>query len=81
MEGTTKMSKKVKKVGVSKQPGYLYFVDKQGDVGRVKMARGNKVQKSKQEKVAKTNVKKERGYLYFVDKQGDISKTKMARGR
>lgn len=81
MEATTKMNEKVKRVGVSKEPGYLYFVDKQGDVSRVKMARGNKNKKSKHEKVARANVKKEKGYLYFVDKKGDISKTKMARGR
>ena len=34
------MAEKVAKVGVKKQPGYLYFVDKQGDISRAKMARG-----------------------------------------
>jgi len=33
---------KVTKVGVKKEGGYLYFVDKQGDVSRAKMARGRK---------------------------------------
>lgn len=33
---------KVVKVGVKKEAGYLYFVDKQGDISRAKMARGRK---------------------------------------
>ncbi|MDD9953435.1 MAG: hypothetical protein OXR66_03800 [Candidatus Woesearchaeota archaeon] len=74
------MAKKVAKVGVKKEGGYLYFVDKQGDVSRAKMARGGK-KGGKPEKVAKAGVKKEKGYLYFVDKDGDISNAKMARGR
>jgi hypothetical protein len=74
------MAKKVAKVGVRKESGYLYFVDKKGDVSRAKMARGGK-KGGKAEKVAKAGVEKESGYLYFVDKQGDISAAKMARGR
>lgn len=74
------MAKKVAKVGVQKESGYLYFVDKQGDVSRAKMARGGK-KGGKAEKVAKAGVAKESGYLYFVDKQGDISCAEMARGR
>ncbi len=34
------MAEKVAKVGVKKEPGYLYFIDKQGDISRAKMARG-----------------------------------------
>jgi hypothetical protein len=76
------MAQEVAKVGVKKVAGFLYFVDKQGDVSRAKMARGgSKGKKSKPEKVAKAGVKKEKGYLYFVDKKGNISKAKMARGR
>jgi len=75
------MAEKVAKVGVKKEGGYLYFVDKHGNVGRAKMARGGgKKGKQKQEVVAKAGVKKEKGYLYFVDKNGDISRAKMARG-
>ena len=74
------MAKKVAKVGVRKESGYLYFVDKQGDVSRAKMARGGK-KGGRAEKVAKAGITKESGYLYFVDKQGDISCAAMARGR
>lgn len=76
------MAEKVAKAGVKKENGYLYFVDKQGDVSRAKMSRGGgKKGKQKAEKVAKVGVRKESGFLYFVDKQGDVSRAKMARGR
>ena len=73
------MAEKVTKVGVKKADGYLYFVDKQGDVSRAKMARAGK-KGGKIEKVAKVGVKKQSGFLYFIDKQGDISRAKMVRG-
>ncbi len=75
------MARKVAKVGVKKEKGYLYFVDKKGNVARVPMARGKNVKKGKAEVVAKTGIKKEDGYLYFVDKNGDVAQAKMARGR
>jgi len=75
------MAQKVAKVGVKKTKGYLYFVDKKGNVARAKMARGGKGRgKARQEPVAKVGVKKKAGYLYFIDKQGDISMAQMARG-
>ncbi len=74
------MAQKVAKVGVKKEKGYLYFVDKNGDVSRALMARGGK-KGGKAQKVAKAGVDKESGYLYFVDKDGDIARAKMARGR
>ncbi len=73
------MAQKVAKVGVRKADGYLYFVDKHGDVSRAKMARAGK-KGGKVEKVAKVGVKKMKGYLYFIDKQGDVSCAKMVRG-
>lgn len=73
------MAEKVVKVGVKKAKGYLYFVDKKGDVSRAKMARGKK-RGGKPEKVAKAGIKKKKGYLYFIDKKGDISCAKMVRG-
>jgi hypothetical protein len=72
------MAEKVAKVGVKKKDGFLYFVDKKGDVSCAKMARGGKKGGSPQ-KVAKVGVKKASGYLYFIDKRGDISRAKMVR--
>lgn len=73
------MAQKVAKVGVKKQKGYLYFVDKRGDVSCAKMARGSK-RGGSPKKVAKVGIKKKAGYLYFIDKRGDISCAKMVRG-
>ena len=33
------MAQKVEKTGVKREEGYLYYIDKQGDVSRAKMAR------------------------------------------
>ena len=75
------MAEKVAKVGVKKQAGYLYFVDKRGNVARAKMSSGGRKKgKAKVEMVAKAGVKKKSGYLYFIDKSGDTSCAKMARG-
>ena len=75
------MAKLVAKVGVKKVAGYLYFVDKRGNVARAQMARGGKKKgKKKVEVVAKVGVKKQPGFLYFIDKKGNISCAKMARG-
>jgi hypothetical protein len=72
-------TKKVAKVGIKKEKGFLYFVDKQGDISSAKMARGDK-KGGAPKKVAKVGIKRETGYLYFIDKQGDISCAKMVRG-
>ena len=36
------MAEKVAKLGVKREDGYLYFIDKDGDVSRSVMARGGK---------------------------------------
>lgn len=40
------MAQKIAKVGIRKQPGYLYFIDRRGDISRVKMARGGRRKKA-----------------------------------
>ena len=74
---------KVAKLGVKRESGFLYFVDKDGDLSRSPMARGKKKggPKRKAEKVAKAGVKRQDGYMYFLDKDGDIARTKMARAK
>ena len=74
------MAEKVKNTGVTKQSGYLYFLDKNGNVSRTKMARGANKGGSP-EVVANAGVRRESGWLYFIDKDGDVSRAKMARGR
>lgn len=73
------MAERVAHAGVKRQEGYLYFVDKRGNISRARMARGKK-RGGKPELVVKVGVKKAKGYLYFVDKQGHVSRAKMSRG-
>ena len=44
------MAEKVMKCGIKKEKGYLYFIDKKGDISRAKMARGRKKKKAKKKK-------------------------------
>ena len=48
---------KVAKVGVKKKNGYLYFVDKKGDISMVQMNRGGKKKKAAKKKPAKKKKK------------------------
>ncbi len=74
------MAEVVKTVGVNKESGYLYYLGKDGNVWRSKMARAGKGG-GNAEKVANAGVTREAGYLYFVDKNGHVARAKMARGR
>ena len=73
------MAQKVAKVGIKRKKGYLYYVDKKGNVVETKMARG-KSKGGGGKVVAKPGVKKVKGCLYFIDKAGDVSCAKMLRG-
>jgi hypothetical protein len=73
------MATKVMKVGIKRQKGYLYYLDKKGNVSCAKMARGGKKGGSPK-MVAKCGIKRKEGYLYFIDKKGDVSCAKMKRG-
>lgn len=73
------MAEKVVKVGIKRVKGFLYYVDKKGDVSCAKMARG-KNKGGSPKKVAKCGITRKKGYLYFIDKKGDVSCAKMKRG-
>jgi len=73
------MAEKIVKLGVKRAKGFLYYIDKQGDVSCAKMARG-KSKGGGPKKVAKCGIKRKEGYLYFLDKKGDVSCAKMKRG-
>lgn len=47
-------AQKVAKVGIKKEPGYLYFVDSKGDISRAAMARGGQKRKKKAKAKKKT---------------------------
>ena len=74
------MAEVVKSVGVRKESRYLYYLGKDGNVWRSKMARAGKGG-GNAEKVANAGVSRQSGYLYYIDKNGDVSRSPMARGR
>ena len=74
------MAEKVAKAGIKREKGFLYYLDKQGNVSRAKMARGTE-KGGDATVVSKLGVKREKGFLYFIDKEGDVSRAKMARGK
>ena len=74
------MAEVVAKTGVQNESGYEYYLDKNGNVSRSKMARAGKGG-GNAEKVADAGVTRESGYLYYIDKNGDVARSPMARGR
>ena len=74
------MAEVVRNTGVSKEKGYLYYLGKDGNVWRSKMARAGKGG-GNAEKVANAGVSRESGWLYFIDKGGNVARAKMAGGR
>ena len=74
------MATKVARTGVTREKGWLYFLDKKGDVSRTPMLRGTeKAVKGRRQRVAQAGVERENGWLYFIDKDGDVARVKMAR--
>jgi hypothetical protein len=74
------MAEKVAKLGVKREPGYLYFL-RGSDVWKTPMKRaGGPSAAGKAEKIAGGNFTREEGYLYFLDKNGDVSRAKRAVG-
>lgn len=73
---------KVLKCNLNRRKNHLYFIDKNGNVGEVRMKRGRAFQKEihPPKVVLKSNIKKEKGYLYFLDEDGDIGRVKATRG-
>lgn len=74
---------------LSREKGYLYFLDKQGDIGRRRrntghVGSGPLGENHPNEKVVKLGVKKQKGYLYFLKpKTGGVQvrRVEMQRGR
>ncbi len=75
------MGKVIEKTKIKRAKGFLYFLDKKGNVAKVQMARAGKKTSKKQQVVAKVGIKRKSGYLYYLDKKGNVCEAKMKRGR
>ena len=71
------MAEVVASTSVKKESGYFYYLGKDGNVWRTKMASGGKPGGGA-EKVSDANVSRESGYLYYIDGNGDVSRSQMA---
>jgi len=57
---TRKGPETLAKASIKKEKGYLYFIDKQGDIARAKMARGGQKKKTKVKTKAKAKTVKKK---------------------
>ena len=73
---------KVAKLGIKREPGWLYYLDKEGNISRKLMARegAGEQELGRVEVVARPSIKKEAGFLYFLDKDGDVVRAKTKGG-
>jgi hypothetical protein len=70
------MGHKIGKEKIVREPGYLYYVGKDGFVWRAPM-KTNK--RGRKKKVGTEKVRKKKGYMYYINKTGYVSEAKMAR--
>ena len=74
------MAEIVAKLGVKKEPGFLYFI-RGSDVYKTPAKRaGGPPVKGKEEKVASGTFRQESGFLYFLDTNGNVGRAKRAVG-
>lgn len=59
---------KVRTLGLHKEEGFVYFVDRRGDLLRMK--RG--VAKAVCEVIVEKAIRREKGYMYYLDDDGDL---------
>ena len=70
------MGKRIGKEQVTREPGYLYYIGKDGYVWRAPMKTNKRGTKRK---VGSEKIKKQKGFMYYLDKKGFIAEAKMAR--
>jgi len=59
---------------IAREPGYLYFVGKDGYVWRAPMKR---TKGGTKKKVGTEKISKEAGYMYYIDKAGYVARAKL----
>lgn len=67
---------KIANLGITREQGFLYFINKVGDVCKVKMVQSGR---GRPEIVERVGVTRKPGRLYYVDKDGDVCEVKMNR--
>ncbi len=70
------MGKRIGKEKITREPGYLYYVGKDGYVWRAPM-KTNK--RGRKKKIGTERIKKRTGHMYYLDKKGFVGEAQMAR--
>ena len=70
---------KVSNLNLQREPGWFYYIDKDGHVSRSRMARGTAAGGGR-ELVMRVGLVREPEWFYFIDKDGDISRTRRVLG-
>ena len=68
------------KTNIKRESGWIYFIDKDGDICRGKMCgiiQRNPLKYAKPEKILKLGIKREKGYLYFIDKDANVKRDRL----
>jgi len=68
------MGKRIGSEKISREPGYLYYIGKDGYVWRTPM-KANK--KGTKKKVGSEKIEKKKGFLYYLDEDGYVCEAKM----
>ena len=63
------------RLGLPREPGFVYFVDPDGDVARAALGA---TRLGVPRKVARLGVARDPAYLYFIDADGDVARVKRA---
>ncbi|MGM5485129.1 MAG: hypothetical protein ACQEP1_04630 [Nanobdellota archaeon] len=68
---------KVAKVGINKEEGWTYYIDKDGDIARVRKGSGNKGKKIRKKSPAEKNERKERDNISGSEMYEEVRKDKI----
>ena len=68
------MGRRIGSERIAREPGYLYYIGKDGYVWRTPM-KANK--KGSKKKVGNERIEKKKGYLYYLDEAGYVCEAKM----
>ena len=68
------------KTNIKRESGWIYFIDKDGDICRGRMCgiiQRNPLKYAKPERILKLGIKREKGYLYFIDKDANVKRDRL----
>lgn len=66
------MSQKVLRCKIQREQGYLYYINREGNVARQRYEHDRRIE----ELVLGCELSREDGYLLFLDRDGDVSKSR-----